>query len=258
MSDRALRVPVAGAFAGLVVLPEETARYVTRVHRMRVGDRFIAFDPDQAIEADAELVEISRRSCRVRFESPRPAANRAARRVTLVQALGKGDKMDQVVRDATELGATRLIPAIAERSVARPRSSDAQKRTARYRRIAIEAARQCQRGDAPEIEAPADLRTILERFLKLDATCICLDPHAALPFGEALGRTRKGREICLLVGPEGGFSPSELAAMDPAVVRATLGPLVLRTETVCAAALGAILVLGLSPCMNSEGMPEQL
>lgn len=245
MSRGRLRVPLSPLAPGLAPLPEEAAAYVVRVHRLREGDRFDAFDPERGVEAEAELVASPRGSAPlVRVGEVRPASAVPARRVTLVQALSKGEKMDAVVRDATELGATRVAPVLAERSVARP--DDAAGRADRYRRIAVQAARQCGRGDAPRIDAPAPLVSVLaELSARADIWGICLDPSARAPLRERLPSLGPDAEIVVVVGPEGGFTSAELELCErSALARVSLGPFTLRTETVCAAVLGALLVLG--------------
>jgi len=217
-------------------LPAETARYVAAVHRLTVGDRFLAFDPESATEAEAEIVEVRGRSVRVAVAAPRAASVRPARRVTLIQATGKGDKMDAIVRDATELGATLLVPAVAMRSVSRPGGD----KVKRWRRIAIEAARQCGRGDAPALEPPLPLLEAIARFARAPGACFVLDGDVHL--SEFVVPLTREASVTLLVGPEGGLEETEIAAAVAAgLQRVTLGPLVLRTETVCAAALGALL-----------------
>lgn len=233
----ALRVPLAPLAPGVRDLPESAASYVARVHRLVAGDRFVAFDPEGAVEADAEIVDVGRRAVTARLGEVRPAATTAPRALTLIQGACKGDKMDAIIRDATELGATRIVPAIAERSVARPEPA----RAARWRRIAVEAARQCGRGDAPAIASPIRMLDALEA--RGDAVGLCLDPRAALRLGPSLGALRDDAALVVVIGPEGGLSDGELIAAERCgFARVTMGPLVLRTETVCAAVLGALLI----------------
>lgn len=235
-----LRLPLDDLRAGDRELPPEAARYVTRVHRLGAGDRFQAFDPEHALVADGLILAATRDACRVRIERITPAP-RPPREVTLIQAIGKGDKLDAIVRDATELGVTRILPVIAIRSVSRPGEA----RSERWRRIAVEAARQCGRGDAPIVEPPASLLKVLQSPVAPEALALCLDPASNQALGplltSALGNTHA---VTLVVGPEGGLDLQELQAAERAgYLRANVGPRILRTETVCAAVLGALLVL---------------
>lgn len=232
----ALRLALDAVEEGTHPLPHDAAAYATRVHRLGPGDRLVVFDPDCAVEADAEITAVERRAVTVRVGPIRPASLRPSRAVTLLQGTGKGDKLDTIVRDATELGATSIVPVICERSVARPDGA----RAARWRRIAVEAARQCGRGDAPAIAGPQPFASAVRASPGV-ALRICMDPAAGTPLSIALA-SLAAQQVILVVGPEGGLSPAELDEAEAAgFLRATLGPLVLRTETVCAAVMGALL-----------------
>jgi len=246
-----LRVPLGGLRPGNRPLPTDTARYVTRVHRLHVGQRFVVFDPETALETDAEIVSSTRSEVQVLLGEPRAARHRAMRQVMVVQAVGKADKTDTVIRDATELGATHFVLVASERSVARRSGRTALER---HQRIAVEAARQCGRGDVPHVESTAELpdaceRTIAPFLARPDARGFALHPPSepatppARPLRELLPELLPSCPVCIAVGPEGGFSPGDLEHLVHAgLTIATLGPLVLRTETVCAAVLGALLL----------------
>lgn len=221
-----LRVPFEDLIAGERELDAEQARYMVRVHRLRAGDAFVAFDPKRAIEADGEVLSRDR----VRLGEPRRAAA-ASRDVTWIHGCPKGDKADAIVRDATELGATRIIFVHTTRIVAKPPSS----RVERWTRIAVEAARQCGRSDAPEIT----IETKWEAALDVDAaTRVCLDPRGA-PLRDVLARAKGS--LAFAVGPEGGLTNGEIEAAEKhGYVTCKLGTFTMRTETVPAAVLGAL------------------
>ena len=237
-----MRAPVSDLRPGLRELEPETGRYLRRVHRLAPGDSFLAFDPEAELEADAKLLPPAGRCARAMFGLPRRAALRPAGRVTLVQALGKGDKVEAVVRDATELGVRCFVPVLAERSVRRPNRADLQ--LDRWRRIAVQAARQCGRGDVPLIAPLAELPAALERLGRPapPALGVCLHPEGDQSLGSVLREHGALSEVTVLVGPEGGFAPAELELARGLGYRiVTLGALVLRTETACAAVMGALL-----------------
>lgn len=222
-----IRVPMNDLAAGERELDAEQARYVVRVHRLRAGDAFVAFDPKRAIEADGEVLSRDR----VRLGEPRPAASTATRRVTWIHGCPKGDKADAIVRDATELGATRIVFVHTARIVAKLPAS----RVSRWERIAREAARQCGRADAPEIA----LDTSWKSALDTDATTrVCLDPRGS-SLRDVLARAKGS--VAFAVGPEGGLTDGEIETAEArGFVTCKLGAFVMRTETVPAAVLGAL------------------
>jgi len=227
---RTVRVALEGLERGRRELSRGVSQYLCAVHRLGVGDAFIAFDPEAATECDATLLDADRRAATAELFEPRAAENRGSLAVTLLQGVGKGDKLEDVVRLVTALGARGVCFVSAERSVARPGAE----RAARLRSVAIEAARQSGRGDIPSIEGPLPFAQALEPWRGPGVTRLCLDPRAATPLFARLD------EPCvLLIGPEGGWSAEELAdARAAGFESVALGPLTLRTELAAAAALG--------------------
>jgi 16S rRNA (uracil1498-N3)-methyltransferase len=242
-----VRVPMAGVAAGEQVLPKETSRYLCRVLRLGRGDAIVVFDAATRLEADATIEAASADAARVRVSTPRPAPVVATADLVLVYALAKGDKIDAVVRDATELGATRLVLAQTERSVVKAQADRAASKKDRWKRIAEQAARQCGRADPPAIDDVHAWPDALERASSCAAR-FCLDPRAATPLGDPLAKAATaGASIAFAIGPEGGLSADEIEiAIGKGFLPASLGPFVLRTETVAAAVLGAVRVLSFS------------
>ena len=241
---RVVRVAVHPLLPGDAVLDVPASRYLVKVHRFEPGAEFLVFDPEARSEADAVLLEARIEGARCRIGMPREAARVARHDTGLIQCLGKGDKIDQVIRDATALGVSRLVIATSERAVVRI-SEEGPHRLERWRRIAIDGARQSGRGDLPELAGPVELAAALERATS--ALKLCLDPRAELGLYRALERGTEADPVDLLIGPEGGLSADELMMAERAgFVRVTLGPFTLRTETAATAVLGAVLARRLS------------
>ena len=237
-----VRVPLAGLEAGERKLDEKTAHYLCDVLRLRAGETFIAFDPDTKLEADARLASsVDGMYCGI-------SALRAATRgvdtgIVLVQALGKGDKTEQVVRSATALGAAEVHLVESARSVARAGERSDAKR-ARLESIALDAARQCGRADVPKIVGPHPLDRELTAWHEINAIKLCLVPGAAQSLRSLTAEWSLGSPIALLIGPEGGLAIEEVASAERAgFVPTHFGDLVLRTEIAGVAALGALLLL---------------
>jgi len=240
---RLLRVPIPQLAPGHVVLEEAVSRYVTRVHRLAAGDRFIAFDPEARVEADGEIVRTGR-EVRCVISALRPSAAVARTGVTLLQALGKGEKPEQVIRDATALGVERIVLVESSRAVVRLDDDRGAARRRRWQAVAVEAARQCQRGDVPEIDGPLPFDAALS-LAGHEGLRLQLSPAAAVGMTEALAKRRAGEPVFALIGPEGGFDPEETArAAAAGFIAVRLGDFVLRTETAAVAALSVIVALG--------------
>jgi 16S rRNA (uracil1498-N3)-methyltransferase len=223
-----LRVPMSELESGERDLDEEQIRYVVRVHRLRAGDRFVAFDPKRGIECDAELVS----KTRALLGEARASSAATTRAITWIHACPKGDKADAIVRDATELGAARIVFVYTARIVAKPPIS----RVARWERIAREAARQSGRADAPDVSLETKWEDALANA-SADVR-VCLDPRGA-PLNDVLARARGS--LAFAAGPEGGLTDGEIEiAKRHGFATCRLGAFVMRTETVPAAVLGAV------------------
>ncbi len=256
MSVRCAVTPLA---RGALVLPREASHYLCRVLRLGRGDSFVAFDPATRREADAIVEVPSNEAARITIGELRAAAILASAPITLIYGYAKGDKVDSVVRDATELGATCIVIARAARSIAKVVPDRQEPKLARWRRIAEQAARQCGRADPPSVLGVLPWRQALETACSADPRArYCLWENATEPLASTLiERVRERSSLAFAVGPEGGLTSSEVeeaTALGFAVV--SLGPFILRTETVAAAVLGAVRILeGEEGAANGRKLP---
>ena len=208
-------------------------RYLTRVLRLRAGDAVTLFD-GVAHEIAARIVETSGHVTRLALGARRPLT-RAGARITLLQAIPRGERMDLVVQKATELGVHRILPVLSARTVVQP---GAEGRMRRWRTIAQEAARQCGRADLPDPgRAPAATRRPWPPWPTAPPPAsLSGRPAQGAPLRRALRADEPA--LALLVGPEGGFSDQEVAAAQAAGLKPVgLGPLILRSETAAIVAL---------------------
>ena len=244
-----IRAPIVDLAPGERTLGGAVGHYLVRVLRMRAGDTFVAFDPATGTEAGAVVVGTDADSILVRFGNSRLATADLGRKITFVQGLPKGDKCDAVVRDATELGATRLIVAVTKRSVVRLDDGRALARQTRWARIVEDAARQCGRARPPTVDHPTTWGEALDS-VGTEAARFCLYEGATQALGPPLFEALAGTaDLAFACGPEGGLETGEVdAALARGWIVCSLGPLVLRTETVAAAVLGAVRIWsGLQP-----------
>ena len=236
------RVPLSGLEPGERKLDPKTAHYLCDVLRLRAGEKFVAFDPGTKREADARLA-VSEDGTYCGIGPLREAARTTDTGIVLVQALGKGDKTEQVVRSATALGASELHLVESARSVSRVNDRSDNKRV-RWEAIALDAARQCGRADVPKILGPHTLDHELAAWREQSAIKVCLVPGATQSFRSLTADWTVGSPIAILIGPEGGLSADEVGDAERAgFVAASFGELVLRTEIAGTAVLGALLLL---------------
>lgn len=236
---RLLRVPVSELRAGLMKLDKGATHYLLHVHRAVVGDEFLAFDVESATEALAMLVVADSRHALYAVERVQISSHLPKYPLVLIQAFGKGAKVDQVVRDATVLDASELwIVSTSRSAISSPR--EVQGRMQRWRKIAIEAARQSERGNIPRIVGVLAFSEALKSLEQFLGGKWLLSPWAAQTLGEKLVGLATNA-AALLVGPEGGFDDNELClAREAGFAEVRMGFRVLRSETAALAALGAI------------------
>lgn len=212
------------------VLPLEEGRHLVEVLRAGVGDRFTVFDESR--EALAEVVDLGP-PVRYRILEERRPEREVGVEVVLYVALLKGDKLSEVVRAATELGATRIQPLITRHSVPKEMGEG---KLRRLKAIAKEAAKQSGRLRVPEVLPPIPLKAVPEVEQGLVA-------HVG---ARALVREvlDLNRNLSLAVGPEGGFAEEEVALLkERGFTPVSLGRRILRAET-AATALLAIVTAG--------------
>lgn len=238
---------VPGAMSGdMVTLAGDDARHLTRVLRMGPGDRYIAIAG--GVEYSVELTTVTRDLAVGRVVGQAPAGGEPPLKLTLVQGLAKGEKMEFVIQKGTELGVSRFIPVMTERSVVQLTEKKASDRIERWQRIAREAAEQCRRGAVPEVAPLASWEEALKQATAADLKLVPWEEENALGLKAALerlrnaGPSREPLRIAIFIGPEGGLTSGEAAlARARGALLVTLGPRILRTETAGLAVVASIM-----------------
>ena len=230
-------LPEAG---GLVELDPRSSKHA-RVLRLAVGDPVVLFD-GRGREAEGRVERLDDGNVRCEAAVPRERA-RAGPRLVLCQCLPKGAKLDDIVRATTELGVSAIHLVASERSVARVDEARADRKLARLAKVAREAARQSGRADEPELWPPASLEEVAGRAPD-GALRLAFVVDGARPLDEVAGPAVPGgeaKEAWIVVGPEGGLSPSEVAGLERAgFVAVALGTTTLRVETAAPVALALV------------------
>jgi 16S rRNA (uracil1498-N3)-methyltransferase len=223
-----------------VELPEEEAEHLARVLRLRVGDDVEIFDGAGTLWR-AEVVEVGKKSASVRRIDELEPAPELDVHLTLVFSVLKGDKNDDVVRDAVMLGATSIKPVVAERSEISMTAMARSNRVARWQRIAVASTKQCGRAVVPVIHDATPLDWYWAEKSE-GARVMCLEPAAALGEVHQVQTVPKSSAIDLIVGPEGGWAVSEVAAAhDCGAILMSLGGRTLRADAVPIIAMTALL-----------------
>ncbi len=221
------------------VITGDDAKHIARSLRMKPGESLVLCD---SIGTDyncvIESVEDGGVAVRV-TDFCRSVAEPSAK-VTVYQGLPKSDKMDSIVQKTVETGAVRIVPVMTARCVSRPDEKSAVKKTARWQKIAEEAAKQSGRGVIPQVSALMDFG---------DAVKEAAQSGEIILFFEGGGKSilelvsRETGNLSVFIGPEGGFEQTEVdLALQHGGKIGTLGPRILRTETAPIAALAAIML----------------
>lgn len=162
-------------------------------------------------------------------------------RLTLVQGLSKGDKMDIIIQKTTELGVAAVIPLRCRRSVVQLTPAKARERQQRWQRVALEAAKQCRRAVVPRVAEVMDLPAVLDLLPYGTLALIPWEMEKKLALKQVL-KGQSPSEVFIFIGPEGGFDAAEVAlARERGVIPVSLGPRILRTETAGPAVVAMVL-----------------
>jgi 16S rRNA (uracil1498-N3)-methyltransferase len=216
-----------------VTLSGSAANHVARVLRLRVGEELTLFNGSGG-EFTGRIEAFTGTTVKVGVGAERACERESPLSLTLAQGVSRGERMDLVMQKATELGVTRLVPVLTERSVVRLDTRQAERKLAHWRAITIAACEQSGRNRPPGVLAPVALGDFLRSDLKSD-TRLLLSPTAELRIVEV---PRPAHSVTVLIGPEGGLTQEEQErARAAGFVGVRLGPRVLRTETAAIAAL---------------------
>lgn len=221
------------------------AHHAMHVVRMRVGERAVVLD-GVGTELDCEVLRFAGDSLELRVKQ-RQRVEVPPYRVTLVQAVVKGRSMETILQKATELGASRIVPVISERTVSQFDAEGGGHRADRWRSTIVEAAKQCGSAWFPGLDLPAPLTSYLAQSDENELSLVAsLQPGARHPRvwleGFVAEQNRPPGSVRVFVGPEGDFTPAELNVIRGAgALPMTLGRRILRSET---AAIYCLSVLG--------------
>lgn len=220
------------------VLEGEDAKHAGAVLRMRAGDLAVLCD-GRKTDYLAEVTEASPSCCTFRVLEKSPNQAEPSIHLRLFQAMPKSDKMEFIVQKAVECGAAEIIPFFSGRCVSRPDKKQMEKKLVRYRKIALEAAKQCGRGIVPTVGAAVEFSE-LKTLISPENTGILFYECSTVPLREAVTDFRENVDI--VIGSEGGFEPREAEELQNlGFASVSLGKRILRCETAPIAAISILM-----------------
>jgi 16S rRNA (uracil1498-N3)-methyltransferase len=224
------------------------AHHLMRVMRAQLGDQIICSNGMNR-EALVTITNMDKEAVEAAVTKELELTNEAAVEVWIAQSLPKGDKLETIIQKCTEIGAARFLPFISERTIVQYDDKKAAKLQERWSKIAKEAAEQAHRNRVPDIVLPQSWKQTLKLVTEVDAAFICYEKESGLQLKQLLAKTFTSERIAgksgkalVIVGPEGGFTPQEVAEAEAGGCHSiSLGKRILRTETAAMVALTCIL-----------------
>lgn len=218
----------------------EDAHHITRVLRMKTGESLTICD-EKGKDYLCQIEDIEKDSVRCKVLDIVQSKGEASVDATLYMALPKGDKMDFIVQKAVELGAKKIVPFIAKRSVSRPDEKSLRKKCERWRKIAREAAMQSGRGIVPYVSDVLTYKQAISQAAEHQFALFLYENEQKTGIRQLLSG-QQINSVALMVGPEGGFADEEVEqAIDASLKSVSLGSRILRCETAPLAALSVVM-----------------
>jgi 16S rRNA (uracil1498-N3)-methyltransferase len=218
-------------------LPDDAFHYLCRVLRLDVGTELMVFN-GQGGEFNATLYQIDKKSARIRIGTYLSRSVESPLHITLALGISKNDHMDYALQKAVELGVSEIYPLLTEYTVVNLRGERQDKRHHHWEQIIINACHQSTRNIVPTLH-PA---VALDHFLDspIEGNKLVLHPYST----QTLSEMPRTKQVCLLIGPEGGLSEAEIQhAQQKGFSAICFGPRILRTETAAMAAVTALQTL---------------
>ncbi len=224
----------------LILTDPDEVHHARHVLRCREGDRIALFN-GRGREAHAEIVSLAKDRIVCRRVEIREERAPGPPRVTLACAIPKKTKFEWILEKGTELGADEVIPLVTERTEFSLQGERRERLTGRYQTVVVNAAKQSGRLWIPQVHPPMDVAAALRCVAGADVCCIPhLGPGPRTALGDLLRRHPQARQVVFFIGPEGDFTPGEVAqAVAAGFCSVDLGPSVLKVETAALAVLSA-------------------
>lgn len=223
-----------------IVIKGDDVHHMRQVMRFRPGDQVICCD-GKGHDWISTIVELTSKSVLLQIDESQPSMAEPRTRITLAQALPKGQRWDFILQKATELGVSRIIPFFSSRTIVKVPKQKVAAKQQRWQRIVKEAAEQSHRGRIPDVDTPFTWTELLEHIGNHKTPTLLAYEQGGKPLHTVLAALPAQQEVMLIIGPEGGFARQEVdEAQHQGVQVVTLGKRILRTETAAIATLACL------------------
>ena len=222
-----------------VTVTGDDVTHISKVLRLREGDEIIVCDSD-GTDCLCRIETVDKETVTAQILKRESSITEPPIKITLFQGVPKGDKLDTVVQKCVELGAMRIVPVAMKRSVAIIK--DKEKKQQRLQKIALEAAKQCNRAIVPEVDTVMTFDEAIKKAFEFDLRLLPYEAEKSTGMKDVLKSHNDAKSICIFIGPEGGFDDAEVEkARSNGFETVSMGPRIMRTETAPLAAITAVM-----------------
>lgn len=223
-----------------IVIAGDDVAHISKVLRLKEDDEITVCDSD-GTDCICSISSVSKTEVKAWILSKSKSVTEPPVKVTVFQGVPKGDKLDTVVQKCVELGAVKIVPVAMKRSVAQIKDND--KKKMRLQKIALEASKQSSRAIVPQIENVMSFSEAVKYASEIyDLKLLPYEDESVLSIKTVLRASANAENICIFIGPEGGFDTSEVElARENGFSVVSMGPRIMRTETAPLAALTAVM-----------------
>lgn len=225
-----------------IIIDSEDAKHIKKVLRIGVGDTITVCD-GVGIDYTAKISGIDDNCVICEVLDSQKCDTEPGIKVTLFQGLPKASKMDYIIQKNTELGICNITPVSMSRCVVKLENKKAEeKKTERWQKIAVEAAKQSGRGIIPMVNSPLTFDEVIESLEEYDLVFAPYECEEETRLRDVVEAHPHAKNIAFIIGPEGGFDPVEIEKLKKAGIKTvTLGKRILRTETAAEAVISMLM-----------------
>ncbi len=226
-----------------IVITGDDVNHIKNVLRMKIGETILISDGNDK-EYVCSIAGIEDDRVAATIEDINGASRELPVKVTLFQALPKGDKMETIIQKMVELGAYEIVPVSTKRCIVKLDAKKAAKKTERWNAISESAAKQSKRGIMPKVYEPVTFAQALEMAQGMDMILIPYENAEGIAYTrQVLSEIKSGMSVGVFIGPEGGFAQEEVdEAVSIGAKEITLGNRILRTETAGMTVMSVIMI----------------